>query len=136
FALTLLWPPEEPEPRRWAGGGRPVSSDIRIRTADPVTELPAADGERGELQIAGPTVVDAYLGDPEAAARSFTADGWFRTGDFAVLTEDGAVEYRGRIGDALRLRGFLVDPAEIERRLVEHAAVRTAKVVGIDGDDG
>src|SRR5699024_8666281 len=79
FALTLLWPPEEPEPRRWAGGGRPVSSDIRIRTADPVTELPAADGERGELQIAGPTVVDAYLGDPEAAARSFTADGWFRT---------------------------------------------------------
>lgn len=136
FALTLFWPPDEPEPRRWNGGGRPVSTATEVRTIDPVTEDAVAVGEQGELQLRGPTVVDAYLGDPDAAPRSFTGDGWFRTGDFAVISTDGAVEYRGRIGDALRLRGFLVDPAEIEHRLVEHTAVHTAKVVGVDGPDG
>ncbi|QGK71004.1 AMP-binding protein [Allosaccharopolyspora coralli] len=136
FALTLFWPPDEPEPRRWNGGGRPVSAATEVRAVDPVTEDAVAVGEQGELQLRGPTVVDAYLGDPQAAARSFTTDGWFRTGDFAVVSADGAVDYRGRIGDALRLRGFLVDPAEIEHRLVEHDAVHTAKVVGIDGPDG
>ncbi|MGH3950392.1 MAG: AMP-binding protein [Pseudonocardiaceae bacterium] len=136
FALTALWPQDEPTPRRWSGGGRLVSPEIEARTVDPDSEQPVADGEHGELQLRGPNVVDAYLGDPETAERSFTTDGWFRTGDLATIDQDGAITYINRMGDVLRLRGFLVDPAEIEHRLAEHEAVQVAKVVGIRGTDG
>ena len=113
------------------GGGRVVSPRIRVRTADPATDAVLPAGEQGELQFQGPTVVDAYLGDPDAAQRSFTDDGWFRSGDLAVIDEDGGVEYVCRMGDVLRLRGFLVAPAEIETRLAQHEAVELAKVVGV-----
>jgi fatty-acyl-CoA synthase len=136
FALAAFWPHEEPPPRRWSGGGRPVSPTIEVRIVDPVSEAVLPRGEQGELQFRGPNVVDAYLGDPDAAGRSFTADGWFHTGDLAVLAEDGGIEYICRMGDVLRLRGFLVDPAEIEHRLAAHEGVGTAKVVGIRGADG
>ena len=122
FALTALWPPDEPAPRRWRGGGRLVSPRMEARVVD------------GELQLRGPNVVDAYLGDPDADP--FTADGWFRTGDLAEIASDGAITFICRMGDALRLRGFLVDPAEIEQRLAEHESVRAAKVVGIRGSGG
>jgi acyl-CoA synthetase (AMP-forming)/AMP-acid ligase II len=95
-----------------------------------------AAGREGELQFRGPNVVDAYLGDEDAARRAFTADGWFRSGDLGVLLEEGAFTYICRMGDALRLRGFLVDPAEIELRLAAHPGVHTAKVVGVPGPDG
>jgi acyl-CoA synthetase (AMP-forming)/AMP-acid ligase II len=93
-------------------------------------------GREGELQFRGPNVVDSYLGDPAAMERAFTADGWFRSGDLGLLTAEDTFVYVVRMGDALRLRGFLVDPAEIEQRLVAHPDVRTAKVVGIQGADG
>lgn len=136
FALTLLWPGGEPAPRRWGGGGRPVSPEIVVRTADPDLGTEVGPGEQGELQFRGPTVVDAYLGDPGAAQRAFTDDGWFRSGDLAVIGEDGGVEYVCRMGDVLRLSGFLVSPAEIELRLADHPAVGTAKVVGVRGPGG
>jgi acyl-CoA synthetase (AMP-forming)/AMP-acid ligase II len=79
-------------------------------------------------------VVDAYLGAEVPDA--FTADGWFRSGDLGVLVDEGAFVYVCRRGDALRLRGFLVDPAEIERRLAAHPDVATAKVVGVPDADG
>jgi fatty-acyl-CoA synthase len=136
FALTAFWPPDEPEPNRWDGGGRVVHPRIDVRVADPVTEEAVEPGQEGELQFRGPNVVDAYLGDPRADARAYTADGWFRSGDLGVLVDSGAFVYVCRMGDALRLRGFLVDPAEIEFRLAAHPGVHTAKVVGIDGADG
>ena len=134
FALTATWPAEEPAPACWAGGGRVVHPDIAVRVADPDTDAVLAPGAEGELQFRGPNVVDAYLGAEVPDA--FTADGWFRSGDLGVLVDEGAFVYVCRRGDALRLRGFLVDPAEIERRLAAHPDVATAKVVGVPGDDG
>jgi acyl-CoA synthetase (AMP-forming)/AMP-acid ligase II len=113
-----------------------VHPGIAVRVVDPDTDEVLAAGKEGELQFRGPNVVDAYLGDPAAAARAFTADGWLRSGDLGVLVDDGAFVYVCRMGDALRLRGFLVDPAEIEFRLAAHLGVHTAKVVGIPGPDG
>jgi fatty-acyl-CoA synthase len=113
-----------------------VSPDIEVRVVDPADGEPLADGLEGELQFRGPNVVDAYLGNPGAAADAFTGDGWFASGDLGLLVADGGFVHTCRMGDALRLRGFLVDPSEIELRLGEHPAVRTAKVVGVPGPDG
>lgn len=136
FALTALWPPDEAVPRRWLGGGRLVSPEYRVRVVDQLSEAPLSTGERGELQFRGPNVVDAYLGSPGAVERSLTPDGWFRSGDLGELAADGGFYYVCRAGDVLRLRGFLVSPAEIETRLAAHEAVQTAKVVGVTDTDG
>jgi acyl-CoA synthetase (AMP-forming)/AMP-acid ligase II len=136
FALASLWPPDEPAPRRWSAGGRVVSPEIEVRVVDPESEQALGAGERGELQFRGPNVVDDYLGDPDAVERAFTSDGWFRTGDLGELADDGSIQYVCRMGDVLRLRGFLVEPAEIEHRLAAHEAVQTVKVVGIRDGGG
>ena len=111
-----------------------VHPDIAVRVVDPDTDAVLEPGREGEVQFRGPNVVDAYLGAEVPDA--FTADGWFRSGDLGVLVDEGAFVYVCRRGDALRLRGFLVDPAEIERRLAAHEDVATAKVVGVPGEDG
>ncbi len=136
FALAAFWRHDEPAPRRWTGGGAVVSPDYRVRVVDPASGDPMPDGERGELQMRGPHVVDAYLGSPETARETFTADGWFRTGDLGVLHTDGCFSYVCRMDDVLRLRGFLVEPAEIELRLAAHEAVATTKVVGVADASG
>ena len=137
FALTAMWPADEPPPRRWEGGGRVVTPEIRVRVVDPESGLDLPAGREGELRFLGPNVVDGYLGDPSALARSRAEDGWFSSGDLGYLVEEGVFVYTCRMGDALRLRGFLVDPAEIEHRLAEHPGVDVAKVVGVEGgDDG
>ena len=134
FALAATWPDDEPAPARLAGGGRVVHPDIAVRVVDPDIDAVLDPGREGEVQFRGPNVVDAYLGAEVPDA--FTADGWFRSGDLGVLVDEGAFVYVCRRGDALRLRGFLVDPAEIERRLAAHDDVATAKVVGVPGEDG
>ncbi|MDL5159481.1 AMP-binding protein [Actinomycetospora termitidis] len=138
FALTSFWRDDDPVPARWRGGGRPVAADTEVRAVDPFTGGPPPGGEPGELQFRGDVVVDAYLGDDDGSvrARSFTDDGWFRSGDLGTVRPDGSFDYAGRMGDSLRLRGFLVEPAEIEVRIAEHPAVARTKVVGIavDGD--
>lgn len=136
FALMLFWHAADPDSVRWNGGGRPVSPAIAMRIVDPYEGTVLPDGERGELQVFGPNVTDAYLGNPDAATAAFTDDGWFHSGDLAVANGDGGITYVCRAGDALRLRGFLVDPAEIETRLADHPDVHTAKVVGITGPGG
>lgn len=136
FALTAIWPGDEPTPRRWRGGGRPVSPDIEVRAGDPETGEALAPGQTGELQFRGYNVVDAYLGEPGRRRTVLTADGWFRSGDLGSVAADGSFDYLCRNGDALRLKGFLVEPAEIENRLAAHEAVALTKVVGIRGRDG
>lgn len=136
FALVSFWGERDPAPARWRGGGRPVSSRIEVRAVDPGSGDPVAAGEVGELWFRGYNVVDAYLGDDDGSvrARSFTEDGWFRSGDLGSVRSDGAFEFRCRMGDSMRLRGFLVEPAEIETRLSDHPDVARTKVVGIELD--
>lgn len=136
FALTAFWPTTTSADLRGLGGGAVVSPAIEVRVADPTDDSVLGPGAEGELQFRGPNVVDAYLGDDTAMSRSMTADGWFRSGDLGTLGGPGQFRYVCRAGDALRLRGFLVDPAEIELRLVEHEDVALAKVVGAPAANG
>ena len=106
-----------------------------MRVVDPDSGVVREVGVDGELSFRGPAVLACYLGDPDATGRVLATDGWFRSGDLGRLTADGGFEYLARIGDSLRLRGFLVDPAEIEGRLERHPAVEVAQVVGVERPD-
>ncbi|WP_153505137.1 AMP-binding protein [Cumulibacter manganitolerans] len=128
FALTTFWSVDDPEPQRWSGGGHLVNAGMQVRVTD--DGKPVAAGVQGEIELRGPNVVDAYLGQPELLAQNVSADGWFRTGDLGRLTDERSFEYVCRASDALRLKGFLVEPDEIAARLGEHPDVQVAKVVG------
>lgn len=137
FSLTSVWPVTAECSERRRGGGIVVSDDISVRAVDPQSDLPCPPGTPGELQFQGYNVVCGYLGDPEAANSAFTDDGWFRSGDLGFeLEHPGAFVYICRAGDALRLRGFLVEPAEIEQFLCSHPEVSAAKVVGVASAQG
>lgn len=131
FALTGFWSATDALPLRHRAGGRLVTEGMEVRSVDPVTGEPT-DGP-GELQFRGPSIVDAYLGDDGTIADGVRSrDGWFCTGDLGTAPGDGTFVYHCRMGDSLRLKGFLVEPAEIESRLIEHEAVELVKVVGLD----
>ena len=130
FALTSFWTTGGDAGHRVGGGGRLVGDGYTYRIADPVTEEELPAGERGELQLRGTNVVTHYLGDAGEGAKAFTDDGWFRTGDLSEAVDDRTYAYICRIGDVLRLKGFMVDPAEIEMHLADHPEVVVAKVVG------
>lgn len=137
FALAAFWRADTDEQRRWGGGGYPASGAVQVRVADPFTGKALPVGSEGELQFRGPNVVDAYLGDTgEQLAAAFTGDGWFATGDLGTLCDDGGFVYGCRMGDVLRLKGFMVHPAEIEQRLAAYPGVDTAKVVGLKNETG
>lgn len=89
-------------------------------------------GERGELCVNGPQVMKGYWNRPEATADSFTADGkWLRTGDVAVIDEDGFVKIVDRIKDMILVSGFNVYPNEIEDVVAAHPAVENCAAIGV-----
>jgi fatty acid CoA ligase FadD36 len=108
------------------------------------SRLAGEDGSRiehdgatvGELQVRGATVFSGYLGRPDATAASFTDDGWFRTGDMAVIEPDGTHRIVGRAStDLIKSGGYRVGAGEVENALLAHPAVREAAVVGVPDDD-
>ncbi|NGO53462.1 AMP-binding protein [Allomesorhizobium camelthorni] len=131
FALTTTWSPTLPADARGNGGGDPVHPEIELRVVDLQTGAPMSDGQAGELQIRGYNVLSHYLNNEEATRRAFTVDGWFTTGDLCRL-DRGTLTYFSRIADSLRLRGYLVDPGEIEEFLSAHEAIELAAVVGVN----
>jgi fatty-acyl-CoA synthase len=88
------------------------------------------DGERGELQIRGYNVLLCYLNNPQATQAAITPEGWYRTGDLAYAQGERFI-YLSRLKDGLRLRGYLVDPSEIEDFIAGYVGVRDAQVVGV-----
>lgn len=90
------------------------------------------DGESvGELQVRSATLFDGYLGRVDATAASYTADGWFRTGDMATVEPDGMYRIVGRAStDLIKSGGYRIGAGEVENALLDHPAVREAAVVG------
>jgi fatty-acyl-CoA synthase len=136
FALMTSWPVNLPAAERARVGGVLVDVEMAVRAVDPETGSICADGAPGELQFRGYNVTSGYLGNSDATARAFTADGWFRSGDLGTTLDARTFLFATRMGDSLRLRGYLVDPREIEEFLERHPSVAKAQVVGADGPDG
>ncbi|WP_210485057.1 AMP-binding protein [Microvirga antarctica] len=113
--------------------GYPVpSTDVVIRSLD---NLDVPTGERGELCVKGPQVMAGYWEKPDETAKVTTPDGYFRTGDVAVMLPDGQVKIVDRIKDMILISGFNVYPNEVEDVLALHPGVLEAAVVGAPDDE-
>jgi fatty-acyl-CoA synthase len=132
-SMVFVGDPDDPAEERTRVGGPLVSDDTETRIVDPETREPLSTGELGELAIRGYNCFREYLDDPEATAAAVD-DGWFHTGDLCTVDADGCHEFHARLDDAIRTRGFLVAPAEIERAIDAGAGVARSQVVGVPHD--
>ncbi|OMC10594.1 hypothetical protein A5736_00100 [Mycobacterium sp. SP-6446] len=114
--------------RRTTTGGHPLPG-MECRVVDPRTGRDVPSGTEGELLFRGSNCFDGYLHDPELTARSFDDEGWFHTGDVAVMDAEGRVTYVSRLKDMLKVGGENVSAAEVENFLLRHPAVHVAQVV-------
>ncbi len=90
----------------------------------------------GRLQVRGPTLFNGYLNRPDATAEALGEDGWYRTGDAAVIDGDGMHRIVGRESvDLIKSGGYRVGAGEIETVLLGHPGVAEAAVVGLPDDD-
>lgn len=92
-------------------------------------ELPL--GEAGELCVKGPQVMKGYWQRPEATAETMTSDGWLKTGDIAVIGDDGYMKIVDRKKDMIIVSGFNVYPNEVEDVIVLHPEIIEAAAIGI-----
>jgi fatty-acyl-CoA synthase len=106
-----------------------TSGELRV-VDEEGREVPA-DGETlGEITVRGNVVMQGYYRDPEATARVM-GDGWFHTGDAAVVHPDGYVEIRDRLKDVIISGGENISSVEVEGALLHHPAVQEAAIVGL-----
>lgn len=115
---------------RYLAGGKLIHPTARVRTTDPSTGKILPIGESGEIEISCPSLMVGYLDNPEATAKAITADGYFKTGDLGYAVSEQQFVFQARMGDSMRLSGFLVNPAEIEQAVEALSGVKACQVVG------
>ena len=126
-----------PIEERMRAGGRPASPAARVRARDPQSGALLAHAAPGELEFFAPSSrMVGYHGNLQATLDAFTADGFYRSGDLGYTLADGRFVYLTRIGDALRLGGFLVSPAEIEAAMQELPEIAACQVVAVARSEG
>ena len=95
---------------------------------------PVSDGAPGEIEVAGPGVFREYWGKPDATEAGFR-EGWFRTGDVAIL-EDGRYRILGRQSvDIIKTGGYKVSALEVESALLQHDEISECAVVGVADEE-
>ncbi|MBC2878718.1 non-ribosomal peptide synthetase [Streptomyces sp. TYQ1024] len=129
---------EEPPPI-----GRPIAGATAHVRDEHGAPVPA--GVRGELWIGGSRLALGYLGQPERTAEAFAVDPadpahgrLYRTGDLVSARPDGTLDFHGRLDDQVKVRGYRIEPGEIEHALRSHAGVADAAVTVLrpDASDG
>ncbi|MGW5617196.1 amino acid adenylation domain-containing protein [Streptomyces sp. NPDC003877] len=122
------------DPRRGSVVGTPLA-DLRVHLLD-AGGRPVPPGATGEMYVSGAGVAPGYLNRPEQTAERFADDPWgppgtrmYRSGDLARRRPDGTLDYLGRADAQIQLRGFRVEPGEIEAVLAAHPGVARAAVV-------
>jgi fatty-acyl-CoA synthase len=106
-----------------------TSGELRVVDADG-EEVPADGQALGEIVVRGNVVMSGYYQDPEATERAM-GDGWFHSGDAAVVHPDGYAEIRDRIKDVIISGGENISSVEVEGTLLRHPAVQEAAIVGL-----
>jgi fatty acid CoA ligase FadD36 len=110
---------------------------VRSRLVDDDGAPSPHDGETiGRLQLRSPTMFDGYLNLPDATAEAFDPDGWYRTGDAAVIDDGGMHRIVGRESvDLIKSGGYRIGAGEVEAVLLGHPGVTEAAVIGVPDDD-
>ena len=114
--------------------GRPLAS-TECRLVDPETGEDVAEGERGELWMRGPQVMQGYLGNDEATAATVDAEGWLHSGDIATVDADGFFKIVDRLKELIKYKGYQVAPAELEALLITHPEVADVAVIGVPDEE-
>jgi malonyl-CoA/methylmalonyl-CoA synthetase len=115
--------------RRIGSVGLPLPGvEVRIVNSESGEILP--DGEIGDVQLRGPNIFKGYWRQPQKTSASFSADGWFRTGDLGLREQDDYIILCGRSKDLIISGGLNIYPPEVERVLMEHSAVNACAVIG------
>lgn len=109
--------------------GMPVSSTVCKVIDEEGNDLPV--GEPGELCVKGPQVMKGYWQRPEATAETIDADGWLKTGDVAVIGEDGYMKIVDRKKDMIIVSGFNVYPNEVEDVIASHPDIVEVAAIGV-----
>ncbi|CRK49588.1 2,3-dihydroxybenzoate-AMP ligase [Rhodococcus sp. RD6.2] len=110
--------------------GRPMSPLDRIRVVDD-NDVDVPAGSEGSLMTHGPYTIRGYYRNADANARSFTDDGWYRTGDIVRVDARGNITVCGRAVDRINRGGEKVSAEEVEEHLLAHPSIRDAVVVAI-----
>ena len=137
FGMTETWTGacvgsiDDSDEQICAGSGRP-SLGFEVRIADPETDQPLPEGQQGEIQLTGFTVMKGYYNKPDETRATFSADGWLKSGDVGYWRPDGHLRFCGRIKDMLKVGGENVDTLEIESYLLGHPDIKQAFVTGIE----
>ncbi len=140
---ATVWDVPAGFPGAYAGAVVPIGAPVGGRTAyvlDSAGGLAPA-GVAGELHLGGPVLARGYLGRPEGTAAAFVPDPFsaeagarmYRTGDRARWLPGGALEFLGRTDQQIKVRGFRIEPGEVEAALRAHPSVRDAAVDGRGG---
>ncbi len=143
---ALIFPPDDqgldPAQLRSVPIGRPIDN-VQVYLLDRQRQ-PVPVGVPGELYIGGAGVARGYLNRPELTAARFLPDPFnpepnarlYKTGDLVRYLPNGTIEFLGRIDHQIKLRGFRIEPGEIEALLLQHPAVRAALVCAREADHG
>lgn len=118
----------DPPDKRARTDGRAIGQAQLVVVDD--QDRPVPSGDTGHLLVRGPELFVGYL-DEALNADAFTADGWFRTGDLAVVDDEGYVEITGRQKDIIIRGGENISAKEVEDRLFEHPKVADVAVVAV-----
>ncbi|OWT62065.1 AMP-binding protein [Candidimonas nitroreducens] len=103
----------------------------QVRVVDPESGIALPPDNPGEIQVKGWNVMRGYYNMPDNTAKTFTDDGWLKTGDLGVLNQEGRLRIVGRLKDMLRVGGENVAPSEVEGLLLTHDAIELAQIVGV-----
>jgi acyl-CoA synthetase (AMP-forming)/AMP-acid ligase II len=122
---------DAPEKRNFTAGRALEGVEIRVLgEKDEVLPVESI----GELAIRGFNVMKGYYRQPDETSRTFTQDGFFRTGDIGMVDEDGYLHIVGRKKDTIIRGEYVIYPRELEDLLRIHAAVQEAVVVGVEDE--
>ncbi|MCU1391635.1 MAG: putative fatty-acid--CoA ligase [Ilumatobacteraceae bacterium] len=129
-AAELDLPQEEQADLRASVGLIAFGVDCRVVEPDTTNQVPRDGETSGELQCRGSWIAAGYYNDPRSGD-SFTADGWLRTGDVAVMDDTGRIYLVDRTKDLIKSGGEWISSVELENELMAHPKIKEAAVVGV-----
>ncbi|HYW31402.1 MAG TPA: AMP-binding protein [Gemmatimonas sp.] len=112
----------------------PLLAGTEARVVDMATGDDAQQGDPGELWVRGPQVMMGYFNKPEATAACTTPDGWFKTGDVAIVDARGWFRIVDRVKELIKYKGLQVAPAELEAVLLSHPGIADAAVIPVQDE--